>query len=245
MKSRLLGAMVAISLMFFQGCATYTTPAAGANISELTDADIAELMQVEPAANFPSKIAVARVQAPGYSSRTNRGYGYGNSNYSVVTTRDIEEEVDFQALTQYPMVAGVAPLGRLLLPKQLDTLKDLRIAAAKLKTDMLLIYSVDTSFYIEGTSLGPLSLITLGFIPNEQVWVTSTTSGVLIDVRTGFVYGVAEATAREEQHTTIWNSKNTIDEARLMSEKASFKAFMSQYKTLWSNTIGQHHSVKG
>ncbi|TLU61990.1 hypothetical protein FE810_13105 [Thalassotalea litorea] len=243
MRVNLAGILAALTLLVIQGCATYTTPAAGANISELTDVDIADLMKVEPAATFPSRIAVARIQAPGYSSRTNSGYGTGN--YSVVTTRDIEEESDFQVLADSPMIAGVAPLSRLLLPSQLDSIKDLRIAAAKLKTDMLLIYSVDTSFHIEGTSLGPLSLITLGFIPNEQVWVTSTTSGILVDVRTGFVYGVAEATAREDQHTTIWNSKNTIDEARLISERASFKAFIDEYRGLWVNTLNQHGKAEG
>jgi hypothetical protein len=244
MKNKMLGMISVVILLVIQGCsATYTTPAAGVNISELTDVDIAELMAIEPASKFPARIAVARIQAPGYKSRTNSGYG--NGQYSVVTTRDIEEDSDFEVLSNSPMVAGVAPLSRLLLPTKLNSIKDLRLSAARLKTDILLIYSVETTFHIEGTSLGPLSLITLGFIPNEQVWVTSTTSGVLVDVRTGFIYGVAESTAKEEQHTTMWNSKQTIDEARLVAEKASFKGFINEYKTMWSNTLQQYNKSEG
>lgn len=244
MKNKMFGIIGVVILLIVQGCsATYTTPAAGVNISELTDVDIAELMAIEPASKFPARIAVARIQAPGYKSRTNSGYG--NGQYSVVTTRDIEDESDFEVLSNSPMVAGVAPLNRLLLPTKLNSIKDLRLSAARLKTDMLLIYSVETTFHIEGTSLGPLSLITLGFIPNEQVWVTSTTSGILVDVRTGFIYGVAESTAREEQHTTVWNSKQTIDEARLISEKTSFKGFINEYKTMWSNTLQQYNKSEG
>lgn len=97
---------------------------------------------------------------------------------------------------------------------------------------------------MEGTPLGPLSAITLGFLPNKKAFVTSTTSGALIDVRTGFVYGVAEATKREEQRTTIWNSQNAIDKARMDSEKASFKSFIGEFEKLWKNTLAQFAATK-
>lgn len=231
-----------LSVAVIQGCATYTTPAAGVNISSLTDDDISELMKVEPAGVFPARIAVARVQVSGYISRTN--YGYGKGRFSVVTTRDIEDETDFEKLSNLAMVAGVAPLSRLLLPPNLNSIKDLRLSAAQLKTDLILIYSVDTAFHVEGTPLGPLSLITLGFLPNKKAFVSSTTSGVLVDVRTGFVYGVAEASEKEEQRTTYWNSKDAIDEARINSEKASFKKFIGKFEKLWKRTLEQYAKQK-
>lgn len=234
--------VLALSITLMQGCASYTTPAAGVNITALTDGDIAKLMKVEPASTFPARISVARVQASGYISRTNNGYGTGN--YSVVTTRDIEDESDFEKLASLSMVGGVAPISRLLLPPSLNSIKDLRLSAARLKTDLILIYSVDTAFHVEGTPLGPLSAITLGFLPNKKAFVSSTTSGVLIDVRTGFVYGVAEATEREEQRTTIWNSEDAIDEARMDSERASFKSFMGEFEKLWVNTLAQYSANK-
>lgn len=238
MNKFFLGILIATSLFVMQGCASYTTPAGGVSISSLTDGDIEELMAIEPVSLFPARVAVARVQASGYISRTNNGYGSGR--YSVVTTRDIEEDVDFERLSHLAMVAGVAPLNRLLLPSSLDSIKDLRLAAARLKTDLILIYSVDTVFHVEGTPLGPLSAITLGFLPNKKAFVSSTTSGALIDVRTGFVYGVAEATKKEEQRTTIWNSRNAIDEARIDAESASFKSFIGEFEKLWENTLTQY-----
>lgn len=242
MNRILLGLIMVVGISIMQGCATYTTPAAGVNITALTDDDIAELMKVEPASAFPARVAVTRVQASGYISRTNNGYGSGR--YSVVTTRDIEDESDFEKLSNLAMIVGVAPLSRLLLPPNLDSIKDLRLAAARLKTDLILIYSVDTAFHVEGTPLGPLSAITLGFLPNKKAYVSSTTSGVLIDVRTGFVYGVAEATEREEQRTTIWNSEDAIDKARMGSEKASFKSFINEFEKLWKNTLSQYAATE-
>jgi len=173
----LLGALV------LQGCATYTTPSAGVNISALSDSDISELLKIEPASQFPARVAVARVQEAGYYSRTNEGYGSGR--YSVVTTRDIEQDADFERLAQLESIDAIAPLNRLLLPKHLSSLKDLRLASARLKTDLLLVYSVDTSFHVEGTPLGPLTAITLGFLPSKKAYVSATTSAALVDVRTG------------------------------------------------------------
>lgn len=242
MNRLFLGIMLVANIALMQGCATYTTPGAGVNLSSLADDDIADLMKVEPASEFPARIAVARVQASGYITRTNSGYGSGR--YSVVTTRDVEEESDFEKLSNLELVAGVAPLSRLLLPPNLDSIKDLRLSAARLKTDLILIYSVDTVFHVEGTPLGPLSAITLGFLPNKKAFVSSTTSGALIDVRTGFVYGVAEATEREEQRTTIWNSQDAIEEARMRSERASFKSFVGEFEKLWKNILTQYAAAK-
>jgi len=233
--------ILTLCLAVTQGCATYTTPAGGVNIPSLGDGDIAELMAVEPAAQFPARIAVARIQSSGYSSRTNDSYGSGR--YSVVTTRDMEDEGDFARLAEMDMVAGVAPVGRLLLPAQLDSIKDLRLSAARLKADMLLLYSVDTAFHVEGKALGPLTAITLGLLPSKQAFVSSTTSGLLVDVRTGYIYGVAEATERNEQRTTVWDSADAIDRARVQSEAASFKSFIGEVGTLWGQTV-QQYAVK-
>ncbi|MCP3851781.1 MAG: hypothetical protein GY694_16325 [Gammaproteobacteria bacterium] len=225
------------------GCATgYITPAAGVNVSTLTDDDIADLMKVEPAGQFPARIAIARIQASGYESRTNNSYGSGR--YSVVTTRDIEEEEDFKKMSTLPMIAGVAPLNRLLLSPSLDSIKDLRLSAARLKTDMLLIYSVDTAFHVETTPLGPLSLVTLGMLPNKNAYVSSTISGVLVDVRTGFIYGAAEATEREEQRANAWSTQDAIDAARIGSEKNGFKSFMIGFEKLWEGIVDQYSTTR-
>jgi hypothetical protein len=44
------------------------------------------------------------------------------------------------------MLRGLAPLNRLVLPQQLQSDRELRVGAAKLHADMLLIYTLDTTF---------------------------------------------------------------------------------------------------
>ena len=244
MNRTILSAAFALAAIPLCGCVvSYTTPGGAAGIKnlvneELADAEIAELMKVEPASPFPARIAVARVQASGYATRTNSGYGHGR--YTVVTTRDIEEEADFERVAGLPMIAGLAPVSRLLLPSKLGSIKDLRLSAARIKTDLLLLYSVDTKFHVEGDTLMPLSTLSLGLLPTEKAYVASTIAGALIDVRSGYVYGAAESTKKEEKRATVWNSRAAVDKARIIAERAAFKDFVEEFARLWANVVAQY-----
>ncbi|MGI3129529.1 hypothetical protein ACRSLK_03905 [Halopseudomonas pachastrellae] len=241
MNRRLFAFLLALGLATLQGCATYTTPAAGVNMSTLGDGDISELMSLEPAAQFPARLAVVRVQSSGYHSLTADSYGSGQ--FSVVTTRDIESAEDLERLANQEQLSAVASMTRLILPLELNTLRDLRLGAARLKADLLLVYTLDTSFNVESTTLGPLSAVTLGFLPNKQAFVSATTSALLVDVRTGFIYGAAEATERESQRATVWNSQDAIDSARQRAEAASFHTFVGEFERLWAATLAEHLAV--
>lgn len=239
-RARVAALLCSAGTLYASGCATYTTPGAGVTLEDLgrTDADIAELLKVEPAAPFPARLTVARVQASGYASRSNSCYGSGR--YCVVTTRDIESEKTFEALSRLPQVAGLALMNRMLLPGKLSTAKDLRQAAATLKTDLLLVYTLETGFNIENTDVGPLALISLGFLPTKNARVTSTASAAVFDVRTGFVYGVAEASAVEEQRATFWSSSEAVDNARKKAEAEAFQELGREIDKLWHGILKTH-----
>ena len=217
------------------GCATYTTPGAGVAIENLSkaDPDIADLLKVEPAAPFPARIALARVQASGY--RSGSAGCHGSGAYCVVTARDVEPEASYEKLSSLPQVSGLALMNRMLLPGKLTSAKDLRLGAATLKADLLLVYSLDTRFNVENTDIGPLALISLGFLPNKKAQVTTTASAVMFDVRTGFVYGVAESTAREEQRATFWSSNSAVESARHKAESEAFQKLVGEVARLWDD----------
>jgi hypothetical protein len=227
-------------------CATYQTPGAGVNVGELSksDQDIAEAMERKPMAHFPARIAVVRLESPNYNSYSNNHQCWGKGSYCVVTTRDIEKEEDYLSLAQLPMVAGVAPVGRLLLPQEMNSLKDLRMVAANLQTDMLLVYSLDTRFSIDSTDVGPLQLISLGFLPTKKARITTTASAVILDVRSGFVYGTAEASASDQQRATSWSTENAIESSRLKTESGAFVALMAEIEKLWKGIAQQYTGAK-
>lgn len=222
------------------GCAQYTTPAGGVSMESLAKADagISERMQREPAAPFPARLAFVRVQDNGYHSY--RSDSYGSGNYSVVTVREVEQDKDLERIQRLPMIRDVATLNRLVIPGKLESDKELRLAAASLKADLLLAYTFDTTYRINGKDVGPLGLITLGFVPIDEAVVTSTASAALFDVRTGYVYGLAEATARESQHTNAWHTQAAADEGRVSAERKAFEQLLTNFEGIWKNVVQEH-----
>lgn len=235
--------LVALPLLL-SGCASYTTPARGVSMDSLAaaDGDIRERMLRKPAAEFPAHIVLAHVQESGY--RSYRHDGYGSGRFSVVTGRDVEQQETLRRLEGLPMVAAIGPLNRLVLPPNLRSDKDLRLAGASLKADMLLAYTFDTIYRIDGTDIGPLGLITLGFLPVDEAVVTSTASAALFDVRTGYVYGLAEATARETRLASAWSSRDAADRARVEAESKAFADLMTQIEAMWKQVVEQYAAAK-
>ena len=85
-----------------------------------------------------------------------------------------------------------------------------------------------------------MTAISLGLIPNKEAHVAATVSGVLVDVRTGYIYGVAEATATEHQHHNLWATSMVTDEARLEAETKAFDKFVDEFSETWSGVLTTH-----
>lgn len=225
-------------LLMLGACSTYTTPGAGVSLAAISDVDIAEAMSRQPALTFPARLAVARVAAVGYRSGSNESIGSGA--YAIVTTRDIESDASFERLGRMPRVAAIAPVSRLLVPANLGSTRDLRTAAAQLRADAVLIYTIDTRFRTESAQLGPLQTIALGFLPSEKAVVNATCAFMIIDVRTGFVYGTGETTATEDQRSNIWGSQSAIETARLKAEQRAYEDSLAEVEKLWASILAEH-----
>jgi hypothetical protein len=216
------------------GCAsTYATPGAPADFKALgvsrasqTDTSINETLAKKPLAAFPCGIAAVRIQAPNYHADGTETFGTGN--YCVVTTRDIEDIKDFEKLGKLPMVSGIAPINRLLLPQQLNSDLELRQAAASLHADVLLIYTIDTSFQVED-HLAPMTVVTLG-----------TASAVLVDTRNGYLYGYSEASEHGVQLTNGWMTSEAVNDARKRTESKAFAKLVDGLQGTWGDVVRRY-----
>ena len=197
-----------------------------------------ESFAAKPAAGFPAGIAAVRVQAPGYHSYyTEREGGvYGQGRYSVITVKEVEEDADIQRIARLPQVGGLITLSTLLLPAKLQSDSELREAAARLKADMVLLYTFDTSFHNNDASVA-LNVVTLGLSPTRRVFVRVAASALLIDTRTGFIYAALEANEKRQAISNAWESRETADRARRDAEKAAFKALVSEFEKNWPQII--------
>ncbi len=105
LRARLLVVCVGLMAGGF-GCASYVAPVRGANLEALgmtpsarqalTEPGMQAEFNKKPLASFPANIAVVRLQAQGYRSETAQSWGQGA--YSIVTTRDVEKDEQFQKL---------------------------------------------------------------------------------------------------------------------------------------------------
>jgi len=241
---RLSAGFLVVTLLSVGGCvASYAAPGRGANMQLLTaaardqqtDSPVQEALSRQPLAKLPTAIAVVRIQAPGYQSQTAQCWGRGA--YSVITTRDIENSDELMArLGKLPMVSGLAPINRMLLPAEFHSDLELRQAAAALHADMVLIYTLDTTFNVQDVAL-PLSVVTLGLSPNEVAHVICTASAVLLDTRNGYVYGVAEATADQKQLASAWTNAAAVDQARRRVEAKAFEKLVGQTEKTWQGVV--------
>ena len=186
-------------------------------------------------ASLPAHLIVVRVQAPGYKSQTIRNT-YGTGRFSVVTIRDVEKDEDFKRIARLGQVAQVGTLSRILLPRNLETLYQLRRSAAQLHADMLLVYTFDTDFYT-GDSSTPISVITAGLSPHVEAEVHTTASAVLFDVRTGYVYGTLEQSDQNKKTVNHWDIQYAVDRLRLKTERRAFEKLLDEFGPFWTNVV--------
>ncbi len=251
--SRLVTLLVGAALL--SGCAHYIPPSGRADLSAITGSPetaatrpaeagptLQESFAARPAAGFPAGIAAVRLQAPRYRSyyTEHEGGVYGQGRYSVITVKEVEDEADFERLSKLPDVGGLISISPLLLPQNLQDEKQLREAAARLKADMLLIYTFETTFHDQDLA-APLSVVTLGLSPTRQLSVHVTVSALLIDTRTGFIYAAFEANAKRHPLSDAFTSSLLADHARQSAEKAAFKSLVKEFENQWPAIVERAH----
>jgi len=241
------GVIICLALLVCAvGCSSsYSAPghpadfkALGMTREQLTDSSINQALSKQPLAQFPCGIAAVRIQAPGYESKT--AHAWGEGNYCVITTRDIEGN-QLDRLAKLKDVAGIVTLNRLVLPSRFTSDRELRQAAAELHADMVLIYTIDTSASLNDEAAA-LTVLTLGVSPNQVVHMISTASAVLLDTRDGYLYGYAEATERQDQLANGWGADATVDDARRRTEGRAFEKLVGQLEKTWP-TIDKTYAV--
>lgn len=233
--------VLAAHLVSLVGCASYIAPGAKADLQAFAPAPIQEGFAAKATAPFPASIAFIRVQAANYTNYRlqQAGGAYGSGRYSVITTREVEDESQIERITRLPQVAGITSVNRMLLPQKLEGDKELREAAARLQADLLFVYTFDTAFF-EMDLARPLTIITLGLSPTRKVYVTTTVSALLIDTRTGYVYSTYETTKKAETLSPSWGSSDAADEARRQNERQAFEQLVGEFANAWPKLLDRH-----
>ncbi|TAK96997.1 MAG: hypothetical protein EPO07_13925 [Verrucomicrobia bacterium] len=225
--------LCAIGLLL-SGCASYIPPSGRADLTGITSTSMRESFAAKPAAGFPAGIVAVRVQAPRYRSyyTEHEGGTYGDGRYTVVTAREVEDDADLERLRKLPDVSGIIGISRLLLPNTLQSDRELRDAAARLKADMVLLYTFETTFH-DNDRAPVLTKVTLGLSPLNRINIHVTASALVIDTRTGFIYGALETNEKKDVMGNNLISLDAVDHARRDVEKAAFKSLVGEFEKTW------------
>jgi hypothetical protein len=102
MKSTVLFPILAALLMSLAGCITYIPPGGKADLQAFAPPSIQEGFAAKPSNPFPASIAAVRAQGPTYSNYYLRQNGgkYGTGRYSVIMTKEVEEQAQFDRVTR-------------------------------------------------------------------------------------------------------------------------------------------------
>jgi len=229
-------AAVAASAAGVGGCNGFqtTTPSPAANLSALAPAEINREYATRPAAQFPVTIAVARVQGA-----TGRAHDGSVGRYTIITAREAEQAIDVEPLRGLPQVRGVVGFNSLMSPSRSVTGEALRGFAARLHADMLLLYTLETR-YDSDHYAEPVGLLTLGLAPNQRARVRCTASAILLDVRTGYLYGAGEHTASANRVTNAWSQSQSYSELRRGVEAEALEALVTHLHKSWNDIVATH-----
>ena len=235
MKLRLYFALLPALLLC--SCASYVTPGAQADLRTFTDPRVKKAFVAKPAIHFPANLAIVRVQASGYRSESVSAYG--NGAYSVITTRDIEKDEDIDKVSKLPGVGQVVALNRLLLPSSLSSDLDLREAAAKLQADAIVIYTIETEFQ-DNNVIPPLTTLSLGLAPNKHYKINATAAAIVMDTKTGYIYGALEENDLRSGLTIAWGSRDAIESSRRQAERAAFEKLVASFDPFWRRVYARY-----
>jgi hypothetical protein len=220
------------------GCVNYLTPGPAAPVGALARAHDGDLNNAVPEAQFPARLAIVRIQAPGYRSFDVQSVGSGS--FSVVYVHEVEKDSDLDGIHEWPQVNGVSQGTSLEFPATFHSLADLREAAANAQADVLFVYTFDTVFHIENRALQPQQVLGLGVLPGREAGVTSTAAGLFIDVRSGFIYGSAQSTSIQRTLMTKWTKPSDADDTRLKAETSAFSGMLGEARKSWDRIVARY-----
>jgi len=234
---KILITFVAVAFIL-SGCATYIPPGAKADLQVFAPPDIQAGFAAKPTNPFPASIAVVRVQSPTYNNYylQQNGGNYGTGRYSVILTKEANEDAELESVSKLPQITGLVTLNRLMLPEKLENDHEIRMAASQLQADLIFLYTFDTSFFDTDVAK-PLSVITLGLSPTRKISVITTCSALLMDTRTGYIYSAYEMTARADTFSTSWGTQDSADEVRRRNENDAFKKLVDEFINTWPKVL--------
>jgi|GEM_PF-1953307 len=174
----------------------------------MTDEDIAKLLEVDVRAKLPTSIAVAKLDDH---------CGYYQPRLARIDGAELQQWEQIAA--KHEAIRGVQPISNLAFGDSLEepklTLHSLRVAAARMGCELLLVYMQGDSTVDNFNDAAPLywSIVGLWLVPGNTLEHKTVIQAALVDCRTGMILGTATGDAHEKRLSAAMYT--SIQEAKL------------------------------
>lgn len=248
--SRVFTVSLFLAAATLTGCQAYNAPGAPADLRAMgfvqpggsDGGSINNALVPKQRATVSTLLGIARVQAPGFATYT--GGSTTKGAVSLVTQLDSEDAADVAKLSKLYGVRGTLGLNKLVLPDSVSSEADLRKAAAEVGADVLIVYTLDTQFFVPNrVEYG--QAVKLPLITDPAANVQTTASGVLVDVRSGRIMGQAQGSGRAFVNAGSADGGSVIDRSRRNAERAAFKAMTDEVAQRWTLIIERGYAPAG
>ena len=173
-----------------------------------------------------------------YIKQRGGNYGSGSGRYSVILTKEANEDSSLERLNKLPQLAGLVTINRMLLPERLESDREIRGAASRLQADLVLLYTFNTAFF-DADVAKPFDCINAG-LSTRKISAATTVSALLMDTRTGYIYSAYDVTERAQTFATSWGSRETAGEARRKNEEGAFRKLIDKMEISWPKLLERH-----
>lgn len=183
-------------------------------------------------ARLPASVAIARVQtdrgSAGEASLTFRNGRFVGVRHLVRDHHEkalieLEGIVDVVPLAPPPSVAGA---------KHIDVIEAIRHEALRAKAELLLLLTFETDAESRNL-LPPLSLLTLGTLPQDVASADCAGHAVLMDARTGHVFAYGSVEKDAWQIANAWTAREATDDSARRSERKVLSELIARLKPQW------------
>jgi len=212
-------------------CDGYTTPseysAVDHPLRKVKKEEVPSSRNLKPAAKFPARIAMVKVET-GYSG-----------NMSLSRNQHVERAEYAKTLGSLPGIAGMVNMNNTMVRSNRVSYASLRKEARNLGADLVAIYKFNTSTHTNNVST-LLSVATLGAAPTNGHRSVSAVSLLIMDARTGYVYGVEQASAEKRALSTSWGNDGASDHAEFRAEQVAMDEIMKKVPGFWKMLYAKH-----
>lgn len=212
----------------------YTTPSsyqtsAPTRSKTQSNSLVSNSKHVKPTVKFPTRLAVVKVKD-----------GYGGK-LTVAPNQHVERPEYAQTISELEGLKGMVNLNNTTVGNGSVSYTSLRRSARNLGADMLGIYKFNTSTQdTEGPAV--IQFASLGFAPVNSQKSVSAVSLILMDAKTGYVYGVLEESDKSSRLSSSWTTYNARSVNELKSKQKAMDKLMKKVPTFWNRIVTKHSS---